>query len=182
APAVGGLVLGVGEVTPAKLATAYAAFANGGIKRGYYDIDRSETYDGAVVFDSQPRFAGRACDTPQQRAAAPRTGALRSLHRPLAGGTSSPPQDPAASRAIVWPEVPPEMAPPLGPLVPAERAISAQNAYLMTDMMRDVIRRGSGAAAGRELRRRDIAGKTGMTNDGKDTWFVGFTDELVGAA
>src|SRR5690606_18109930 len=119
---------------------------------------------------SRPSFACRTCDAalPQQRAAASRTGASRQFDRPVAGGTPAAPQDAAASEEIGWPEVPPEMAPPPGPPVPAERAISAQNAYLMTDMMRDVIRRGSGAEARRQLQRRDIAGKTGTTNDGKD--------------
>jgi penicillin-binding protein 1A len=64
----------------------------------------------------------------------------------------------------------------------AERVISAPNAYIVTDMLRDVISEGSGALAWRELQRRDIAGKSGTTNDGRDTWFVGFTDEIVAGA
>src|SRR5690606_13540291 len=106
APAVGGLVLGVGEVTPAKLATAYATFANGGFKLDYYYIDRIETYDGEIVFESRPSFACRTCDAalPQQRAAASRTGASRQFDRPVAGGTPAAPQDAAASEEIVWPE------------------------------------------------------------------------------
>jgi penicillin-binding protein 1A len=70
-----------------------------------------------------------------------------------------------------------------GPLPPdriAERVISPQNAYLMTDMMADVIRspHGTGVRA-RSLNRTDIAGKTGTTNEAKDTWFNGFTPNLV---
>jgi penicillin-binding protein 1A len=51
----------------------------------------------------------------------------------------------------------------------------------MTDMMKDVIRRGTATRA-LVLNRRDIAGKTGTSNDLRDTWFVGFNADLVGAA
>jgi penicillin-binding protein 1A len=64
----------------------------------------------------------------------------------------------------------------------AERIISAQNAYLINDMMRDVVRRGTGVAAYRALGRQDLAGKTGTTNDRRDAWFAGFNGDLVAAA
>jgi penicillin-binding protein 1A len=64
----------------------------------------------------------------------------------------------------------------------AARAISPQNAYLMTDMLKEVVRAGSGARARRELERNDMAGKTGTTNEGRETWFVGFNADVVGAA
>jgi penicillin-binding protein 1A len=51
----------------------------------------------------------------------------------------------------------------------------------MTDMMMDVIRRGTATRA-RSLQRDDIAGKTGTTNDRRDAWFLGFNADLVGAA
>lgn len=60
----------------------------------------------------------------------------------------------------------------------AEQVISPQNAWLMTDMMADVIRRGTGRRA-LALGREDIAGKTGTTNDAKDAWFNGFSPNLV---
>jgi penicillin-binding protein 1A len=60
----------------------------------------------------------------------------------------------------------------------AERVISPQNDYLMTDMMMDVIRRGTGHRA-MALGRTDLAGKTGTTNEARDTWFNGFTRNLV---
>jgi penicillin-binding protein 1A len=60
----------------------------------------------------------------------------------------------------------------------APRAISAENAWLMDSMMADVITRGTGRRA-LALGRSDIAGKTGTTNDSKDTWFNGFTRDLV---
>ena len=63
----------------------------------------------------------------------------------------------------------------------APRVITAQNAYLMTSMMRDVIRHGTGRKA-RVLGRNDIAGKTGTTNDQRDAWFAGFNPEVVSVA
>ena len=64
----------------------------------------------------------------------------------------------------------------------AQRIISAQNAYLINDMMQDVVRRGTGRAAYAALRRDDLAGKTGTTNDRRDAWFAGFNGDLVTAA
>ena len=49
-------------------------------------------------------------------------------------------------------------------------------------MLLDVVRYGSGNMARRELGRNDLAGKTGTTNDARDTWFVGFNANIVGAA
>jgi len=61
---------------------------------------------------------------------------------------------------------------------PAEPVMSAQTVWLMTSMMQDVIQRGTGKNA-RVLNRKDLAGKTGTTNDQKDAWFSGFNRSLV---
>jgi penicillin-binding protein 1A len=63
----------------------------------------------------------------------------------------------------------------------ADRIVSAQNAYIVYDMMRDVIRRGTGQRA-KALGREDLAGKTGTSNDRRDAWFGGFNSQLVGVA
>jgi penicillin-binding protein 1A len=60
----------------------------------------------------------------------------------------------------------------------AERVIDARNAFIMTSIMRDVMRIGTGARAGK-LGRHDLAGKTGTTNEFVDAWFAGYTSELV---
>ena len=60
----------------------------------------------------------------------------------------------------------------------APRAISAGNAWLMTDFMREAIARGTGVRA-RALGRSDIAGKTGTTNESRDTWFNGYSRSVV---
>lgn len=60
----------------------------------------------------------------------------------------------------------------------APRVISPQNDYLMTDMLASVIKHGTGQRA-LALHRDDIAGKTGTTNQSRDAWFNGFTQDLV---
>jgi penicillin-binding protein 1A len=64
---------------------------------------------------------------------------------------------------------------------PAERVLDARNAYIMTTMLQDVVRRGTAAAAAR-LGRSDLAGKTGTTNDHRDTWFAGYNGRRVAVA
>jgi penicillin-binding protein 1A len=63
----------------------------------------------------------------------------------------------------------------------ARRIIEPRVAHIMNSMLSDAIRRGTGTKAMRELKRRDLAGKTGTTNDA-DIWFSGYTTDLVATA
>ncbi|MCC7039454.1 MAG: penicillin-binding protein 1A [Burkholderiales bacterium] len=63
----------------------------------------------------------------------------------------------------------------------AERAIDPRNAFVMTSMLRDVITAGTGTRA-RVLGRKDLAGKTGTTNENVDAWFCGYNASIVGVA
>ena len=61
----------------------------------------------------------------------------------------------------------------------ANRAIDARNAFIMSTMLNDVARFGTAAKAQASLKRTDIYGKTGTTNDALDAWFAGFQPTLV---
>ena len=148
------LALGAGGVSPLKLAAGYAAFANGGYKVTPYFIDRIVTADGEVLYESKPLICPD-CNTP--------------------------PETPVPLEPVK-----PELVSGITELYPTQRAaprvVSPQNSYLISDMLLDVVRFGSGNMARRELKRDDLAGKTGTTNDARDTWFVGFNANIVGAA
>ncbi len=62
---------------------------------------------------------------------------------------------------------------------PPKRAVDERTAFLLSSMLRDVIKRGTGTDA-RNLGR-PAAGKTGTTNDNSDAWFVGYTGRVVAA-
>jgi penicillin-binding protein 1A len=152
------LALGTVQATPLELATGYATFANGGFKVQPHYIDRIENAAGEVVYRATPKVACEACEL--NVALGSYTGAGTKEEKlaeadGLRGGRGT---------------LPPEQY--------AERVISPQNDWLMTDMMMDVIKRGTGRRA-LALGRSDIAGKTGTTNDSKDLWFNGFTPNLV---
>lgn len=61
------------------------------------------------------------------------------------------------------------------------RVIDERNAFLMDSMLKDVVRYGTATKA-LVLKRPDIAGKTGTTNDSIDAWFAGYQAKLVGIA
>lgn len=63
----------------------------------------------------------------------------------------------------------------------AERVIDSRNAFIMSSLMRDVVRMGTATRAMR-LKRNDLAGKTGTTNEFVDAWFGGFQPTLVAIA
>ena len=65
--------------------------------------------------------------------------------------------------------------------VPANRVIDVRNAFLMDSMLKDVVRGGTGIKA-MVLKRNDLAGKTGTTNDSIDAWFAGYQARLVAIA
>jgi penicillin-binding protein 1A len=151
------LALGTLRATPLQMAAAYSVFANGGFKVQPYYIDRVEDASAKIVWQADPLVACSLCAGP------------------VAAGSSPPAATPAAflgqGDALRSGE---------GPLPPdrlAPQVISAQNDYLMTSMLKDVIRYGTGVRA-LSLNRNDIAGKTGTSNDYRDAWFNGFTPEL----
>lgn len=69
---------------------------------------------------------------------------------------------------------------PLVAGVNARQTANPNNMYIMYKIMQDVTRYGTAARAS-SLGRKDIAGKTGTTNDSKDAWFVGFNPDIVTA-
>jgi penicillin-binding protein 1A len=79
----------------------------------------------------------------------------------------------AATPAVACADCPGEPAAP--------QAISPANAFVMTDVMTDVIQRGTATSA-KSLGRSDLAGKTGTTSDRRDAWFVGFNADVTAAA
>ncbi|HVY64952.1 MAG TPA: PBP1A family penicillin-binding protein [Gammaproteobacteria bacterium] len=149
------LALGAGGVAPVDLAAGYAVFANGGYRVNPYFIDRVALANGELIYAAEPHICPE-CNTP-------------------------PPTPPPAVEPAT-----PALVGDITELYPAQlaapRVISPQNAYLMTDMLQDVVRAGTGERARIELKRGDLAGKTGTTNDGRDTWFVGFNADVVAAA
>ncbi|PKF70260.1 penicillin-binding protein 1A [Pseudomonas fluvialis] len=85
----------------------------------------------------------------------------------------------------------PRSVPGLTPLLPssgvpssesvppsAEQIIDPRTSYILTSMLQDVITRGTGRRA-LALQRADLAGKTGTTNESKDSWFSGYNADLV---
>jgi penicillin-binding protein 1A len=151
------LALGTLQATPLEVATGFAAFANGGYKVEPYFIDRIEDASGKVVYRATPKEVCEPCGLPATGSGEPGLDVPDALQLAAAerGGLALLPKDRIAARIV-----------------------SAPNAYIMDDIMADVIRRGTGRRAN-ALGRSDIAGKTGTTNDAKDAWFNGFNRNLV---
>lgn len=154
------LSLGSAAVTPLELAAAYTTFANGGFKLEPYFIQRIEDSKGETIFEANPAIACLECE--QEQLALEK----RNITPPSPEATHYDTETDLASEDQV----------PEQPL--AKRIIPQQNAYLVTSMMRDVINRGTGRRA-LQLKRKDLAGKTGTTNDQRDAWFAGFNADMV---
>ena len=158
------LALGTLEATPLQMATGYAVFANGGYRVEPYLIERIENASGKVIWQAAPRIACHGC------AAQPDT-------QPALLSSATPGFDPQARCTAAASRLGDGAAyMPAAQIAP--RVISADNDFIMTSMMRDVIRYGTGVRA-LALHRDDIAGKTGTSNQWRDAWFNGFTPKLV---
>jgi penicillin-binding protein 1A len=151
------LALGTAELSPLQVAIGYSTFANGGFKVSSYYIDRVEDAAGKVLQQADPALACPQCG----RTGAPFQSKAERGTRP--GLTDEAPHD---GKTLI----------PGKNLAP--RILSPQIAYLLADMMADVIKRGTGQRA-RTLNRDDIAGKTGTTSDFHDAWFSGFNADIV---
>ena len=153
------LSLGTMSATPLQVAAGYTVFANGGYRIQPYFIERIEDPQGKVVFEAKPRVVRPGC-AEELPAATSVTASGSTDDEELAPLIAAAPDCDVAITEI------------------APRVISAQNAWLMNDMLREVITRGTGRRA-LALGRSDLAGKTGTTNEARDTWFNGYNPDLV---
>ncbi|MCK5664786.1 MAG: penicillin-binding protein 1A [Thiotrichaceae bacterium] len=142
------LALGSGEVNPLQLAAGYAVFANGGFRVKPYFIERIEDLNGQVLFSANPLTICRHCPN---EVLTSEKALLSDILVPHSVCTQTPRYAP--------------------------QIISTHNAYMITSMLKDVIR--IGTARSSKLHREDIAGKTGTTNDQRDAWFVGYSPDIV---
>ena len=161
------MALGTAELSPLQVATAYSTFANGGFRVSSYYIDHILDAGGKTLYQAEPLVAcpecGRAGDSPPYRPAAPSIPGGSAAHGARTAQLDLGVHD--GTSLIPEKDLAPEILRP-------------QVAYLLSDMMVDVIKHGTGQRA-LVLNRDDIAGKTGTTNEQHDAWFSGFNGDLV---
>ena len=166
-PHNGSLALGGGAASPLDMAQGYATIANGGHAVKPYVIDAIYGPEGETLYRSEPAVVCDSC--------------IAEEPDPFFGETEVEPMtlEEMANVALSYrPDA--SIAPELYEnVVTAPQAISPQNIFLVQDMMRDVVRRGTGVRAWRELGRSDLSGKTGTSNDRRDAWFGGFNGDLA---
>jgi penicillin-binding protein 1A len=160
------MALGTASVSPLTMARAYAVFANGGFLIDPYFIERIVDRDGQPVFRAEPRVACRHCPQRLLEEASPLVTDNQTDPAAIALKTA------AGSAAITSTADTPRLAP---------RVLDPRICYLVGSLLHDVVRRGTGAGA-MVLKRNDLAGKTGSTNEHRDAWFSGYNDALVATA
>ena len=164
-PRNGSLALGGGSVSPLDMAQGYATLANGGHGISPYVIDAIYGAEDETLYRAEPLVVCERCEAVAADDLAGAAFDDMSLEEMADVALSYQPDAGAA----------PEL---FANINLAPRSVSAQNIYLIQDMMRDVIRRGTGIRA-RVLGRSDLSGKTGTSNDRRDAWFGGFNGNLA---
>jgi penicillin-binding protein 1A len=166
------LALGSASLTPIEVATGFATFANGGFLVQPYLIERIENSFGEVLFQAEPAIACDECDFIDESLTTISDDSVIDKESNLQDLSNEQVNDDIQSNIMNK----------------AERVISAQNAFLITEALNSAIWgadwnikpfwQGTGFRA-KTLKRRDIAGKTGTTNQAKDAWFSGFSRRIV---
>ena len=166
-PHNGSLALGGGAASPLDMAQGYAVLANGGHAVQPYVIDAIYGPEGETLYRAEPAIVCDACkpaeeavplfdDEVQPAMTLEEMAEIANVYRPDASA------DPELFKDVKL----------------AAQAISPQNAFIVQDMMRDVVKRGTGRRA-LVLGRNDLSGKTGTSNDRRDAWFGGFNGDLA---
>ncbi|MGB6065545.1 MAG: PBP1A family penicillin-binding protein [Desulfomonilaceae bacterium] len=188
------LSLGASEVTPLELTSAYTVFPNMGVRVTPVLVKKVVDRFGNVLEDNsvkplnvlQQITAGESpgipsIESPTSGVTARGSGyadqmqgglidQMRNIGSKSQGSSTNPnhAQRPAASLQSEPASHDPRMV----------RVLSPQSAYLMVSILRDTCVSGTAAAAAR-LHRKDLAGKTGTTDDCTDAWFVGFNQKYT---
>ncbi len=150
------LSLGSGQLTPMELARGMAVIANGGYDVEPYLIETITDFSGETIYQApETVLCDKDCDDDTaQEPSGEQEGSPNTV-----ANVSETSEDSPEVRVM--------------PRLADERSV-----FILHSMMQDVIRRGTGRRA-LALGRDDIAGKTGTTNEQKDTWFAGFNHEVA---
>ncbi len=172
------LSLGSGSHTPLEVATGMATFSNGGFAITPYFIERITNDNDVTLYEANMPQACQACekDVKTVNSVSDESANIDNIEALLA--------ETLTETLLV------DEATQTKDIIPAPRVISAQNAFLVSEMLRTAVRAngswnkktywlGTGWRARNILQRTDIGGKTGTTNDSRDTWFSGFAPGLV---
>ncbi|WP_233970914.1 peptidoglycan glycosyltransferase/peptidoglycan DD-transpeptidase MrcA [Pectobacterium versatile] len=176
------LALGAASFTPLQVVRGYAVMANGGYLVDPYLISKIESEAGGTVFTATPKVVCDTCNLPLVYGETPRSPVLATTNvEDVATSNEAPPLGlPQPELEPVTPEAAQQnAAQPYAPHV-----INTPLAFLIKDALNSNVFgepgwMGTGWRAGRELKRRDIGGKTGTTNSSKDAWFSGYGPNLV---
>lgn len=169
--------LGSSSHTPLEVVRGLSVIANGGYLVNPHFISQVLDEHGKVLWQANPVWACQQCNSGQTQ----ETNALSEEENIEALLEAQLNRDVLLSDE---PEDDKQIAP---------QVITAQNAFLVGEMMRTAVRAngswnkktywlGTGWRARNILQRTDIAGKTGTTNDSRDTWFSGFHKDIVATA
>ncbi|MCU8057968.1 PBP1A family penicillin-binding protein [Shewanella sp. SM34] len=166
------IALGSSSVTPLQVVTAFNVFANGGFLLEPFYIDRVEDAYGNVIEKANPTLACK----PSQSLNQPVTPS-DPMAFSISGDSSAEPSAPVAQCFEQTGRYAPQI-------------ISEQTAFLITEALKSVIWgggdwskgtgwQGTAWRAAKLIKRHDIAGKTGTTNESRDTWFSGFSPVIT---
>ncbi len=157
------LALGSGAVTPISIARGYAVFANGGYLVDPHFITHIEDMEGNVIFINNLPQVCPECEEKKDNEESEQD--IMTVAETIEIKIEEDNKENAEE--IITPEI-----------ISAPQVVNSQNVYIMTSIMRDVVRYGTGRKA-LKLGRKDLAGKTGTTNDQRDAWFSGFNRDVV---
>ncbi len=158
------LALGSHSLKPMEVVSAYSVLSNGGHKVSPYLIERIESLYGTVLYEANPATVCLTCEEVAETATEPAAMAAELSMEEIIDQ-----DDELSIEEILQQE---EQATKPEPVI-AERVVGKRIAYIIDDMLRDVVKRGTGRKA-LALGRSDLAGKTGTTNGPADAWFSGY--------
>ena len=174
------LALGSGAFSPLEIVRGYSVFSNGGFLVDPYMIARVESGDGEVVFKNSPKIVCNDCEQELS------VDEAKIEEDEASEKVEAEPNEVEVTKEIVVEgdqpvlvEVEVKVEEPVIQYAP--RVITAQNAFIMRSIMREVVQRGTAVRA-KALGRNDIGGKTGTTNDQVDAWFSGFNNQIATTA
>ncbi len=170
------LALGSVSVTPLEMVSYFAVLANGGERITPFLIEKIEDADGKLI-----NLSAVSCENCEETGVVNDEDDSGDESEIVLSMKGVIPQNAKAETHTDESGKEDESSKPadrVAEVADSSRAVSPQNAFLMKNLLKQVILTGTGRRA-LALKRKDLAGKTGTTNNFRDAWFSGFNPDVV---